>query len=166
MVDIDLSGPAELWRILVPAYDMDNPGELRQSMSELGDICVAMRYSPPKRYAVVKILSDFWKRNLAIHEAEFKGNFRKCWEFFGILEQSGKQKFWFYTLIHFQGQSFSAILWILIHFDNISREENFEIFPLKFHCLEEVINIINLLQEASRVCHWVQEFEERGRGGP
>ena len=56
MVDIDLSGPAELWRILVPAYDMENPGELRQSVSELGDICVAMRYSPPKRKLFIYVI--------------------------------------------------------------------------------------------------------------
>lgn len=47
VVDLDITQPLDLWRILVPGYDMDNPGELRQSVSELGDILVGMKYMPP-----------------------------------------------------------------------------------------------------------------------
>lgn len=48
LVDLDISEPLDAWRILQPAYDPEKPGELRQSLSEYGYICVAMRYSPPK----------------------------------------------------------------------------------------------------------------------
>lgn len=47
MIDLEMTKPhPELWRILVPGYDPDNPGEFRQSSSDYGDICVAMQYMP------------------------------------------------------------------------------------------------------------------------
>lgn len=36
----------DFWRILVPGYDPDNPGEFRQSQSDYGDICVSLHYMP------------------------------------------------------------------------------------------------------------------------
>ncbi|XP_057292798.1 synaptotagmin 1-like [Hydractinia symbiolongicarpus] len=46
IIDINIAKPIEMWRILVPGYDVDNPGEFRQSVSEYGDICLAMQYMP------------------------------------------------------------------------------------------------------------------------
>lgn len=45
-----------IWRILAPAYDLENPGELRQSQSELGDICVGFSYSPPHKKLTVYVI--------------------------------------------------------------------------------------------------------------
>ena len=46
IIDLNMQKPLELWRILVPGYDMERPGEFRQSISEYGDICVGLRYMP------------------------------------------------------------------------------------------------------------------------
>lgn len=46
LIDLDFSKGLELWRILVPGYDPENPGEFRQSSSDYGDICTAIQYMP------------------------------------------------------------------------------------------------------------------------
>ncbi|XP_065667144.1 synaptotagmin-1 [Hydra vulgaris] len=46
MIDFDLSSPVEVWRTLIPGYDLNNPGEFIKAESDYGDICIGLMFMP------------------------------------------------------------------------------------------------------------------------
>ena len=62
LIDLDLvkkhytKDMIDFWRILVPGYDPDKPGEFKQSKSDYGDICVSLHYQPAVAKLIVYII--------------------------------------------------------------------------------------------------------------